>query len=197
MGHHFCNRTIEFTNPTAELVQKLRLFISQFRCVAACGMPGAGKTFFLDTMYCDHDRITRWNRNDLYRSMFGGFIDHSFTPDIERFESLIFDKLLTKHEHPIAFEGWLTSRTAREKLLKKFGAWSSLLVVFVGPLDILIPRVMKSNQTVWTKKEVKVQMRILEQGFQYPTQREGWNYIIYLNTCGEDGSEFLMDLLNI
>lgn len=197
MGHHYCDRAVNFTDPDHHTVDLLSRYLAKYRGLVACGLPGGGKTEFLDLIMRRRERRTIWRRGDLFRAMFGDFIDFSMMPTVYEFEKRAFDKLLTEHDHPVCFEGWLTTSRGRADVRRLFGSWPVALLVFDGPVEILTGRVMRSATPPWPTAEVPFQMEILSKSFQRPTVREGWAEVIYVNTCGEAGEEHLRDLLNL
>lgn len=197
MGHHYCDKVIDFTDPDGQNISILSRYLSQYRGVVACGLPGAGKTHSMRLVMGAIERKTMWDRGKIFSMLLNDVNDFSFMSIVQAFEKQCFDKLLAAHDHPICFEGWLTSSRGRAEVKRLYGSWPVVLLVFDAPVQVLEERVKRGENPYWPAEEISTRLEILADSFQRPTKHEGWREVIYVNTCGGAGYEHMQDLLNI
>jgi len=188
-----------YSLPDPEKIGKfLTQLLKPYKYILAIGISGTGKSSTLDHYKGrPNGSLTRWNR-DLIWDMIdnSGAREDSMWGDLDNLERSIFPKILMKPESQLIVENWGRTRHGRKKYyeLMHKGLGNTLCLVFDGPIDLIIERnIQVGNHIKFGKSEddLRMYLKDLYNGFKWPTFGEGWTSIIYLNTFGKDGEDYL------
>jgi Cdc6-like AAA superfamily ATPase len=162
--------------------------------VLICGLPKTGKTTFLKRMPYDHRNIIKWDRGELVESVYGGRnLNPKLFPIIEKFEKEFLTKLEEENPYDLQVRTVTgNSFASRQRILEPK---QTILLVFDGPDHLITKRKLNDPLYMLTRTEVQVEMETAlgRSNFSAPTFHEEWKRIIYVNTFGEEGEEFLLN----
>lgn len=170
-----------------------------YKLIMVSGFSGTGKSTFLRYLKPDKNMtLSLWSRDIVMDSLFPdrNRID-KFYNYLSGLENKIIPELLDQLYRQVAVEGWY--RTKRER--GRYVTWAqaakakSAILVFDGPVDRIIQRCARSQRFMLKGRDLEFFIEQKMQTHVWPTHDEGFNDIIYINTFGKEGEEWLADRL--
>lgn len=170
-----------------------------FEFILLMGLSGTGKTSFLDACRPKPNwSMTKWQRDRI--------VDMFFTDErrvekyynyVDSFEADILPELHSRENHQVIVEGWNRMPGKRRRYLNYLpkGAGRSAVFVFDGPTDRIIRRNEVSGRLNLGKEELPIFLKDKHTSTVWPTFDEGWSHIIYINTFGGRGEEYMREHL--
>jgi hypothetical protein len=175
--------------------------IAKFDFVSLVGPHFAGKTNFAE-------RIRRWNLSTFWNRQSINFMVGRGLGDIpervhgalNKQEELIFKEIWhAVPDQKIMIEQVGGTRGRRKNYGAIYGK-SSCLLVFDAPFLVRYKRYLEVKEGWWTQfssMDVELQLSKSAERFVWPKFEEGWDKIYYINTCGDEGVEYLSPLLTM
>jgi hypothetical protein len=173
--------------------------LKHFRLVVVMGLSCTGKSTLVNA-YGGRPgwTMTKWNRDQIWDMMFpdGRRVDKYYNK-IDKFEKDLFPELLAREKHQIITEGWNRLPRSRTLYRQKMGdlVGRKAVVVFDGPIDAIIARNMAAQRLDMPDEEMRVFLKKQHEGIVWPSFDEGWDSILYVNTFGEKGTDYLTKYL--
>lgn len=182
--------------------KKRRLFIKNlledYKLVLLMGFSGTGKTTFLKSCTPPKPKWTqtKWNRDPIMNQLFpdGNRID-KFHNYIQTFEKNIIPKLLDRDYRQVVIENWGRFPKSRGHFYHLAEDYPTACFVFDGPDDRIIQRCKDGNKFDKSGKDLELWLQNKINAIEWPTFDEGWDDIIYINTFGQAGNEYLKERL--
>lgn len=196
--------TREFTRAfnLPRVASKIRKFAnticSQYKLVLLMGMSCTGKSLFMEA-YTGRDSwgLTKWNRDNILDMVFmdGTRVDKHYNY-VDRFEEKILKDVSSREQHQIMVEGWNRMPSRRRHYLSLVGEeYQSVCIVFDGPVEKIVNRNIEENRLNMSAEEIELFIKDKYSGTVWPTLKEGWNDIFYINSFGEEGNGYLQKKL--
>ena len=144
--------------------------------------------------------VTDWDRDSLYNLLIAnGDFPQSLHNVVYQFEMQVFEKLYRVYpDHTVLYEGTGIRPRWRPNYGLTFGK-KSVCLVFDGPLKSIVDRFEKSDDYYWkdykSREDFSLDVNSQQLRYQWPTSKEGWDRIYYINTFGEEGENYLAPLL--
>lgn len=174
-------------------VRYLSQLLWKYKFILAVGAHCTGKTQLLGEFIEEPNWTnTKWSRQPILEMLFSdGVVDPKFFSHIAAFEQSFMPDLTNRTLHRIIVESWGTAPSTRRKWLDLVGNAKTCCLVFDGPTDMIASRALSQNRLNLDKVEMKHFIEEQKLKTTWPTFEEGWNDIIYVNTFGERGIEYL------
>jgi energy-coupling factor transporter ATP-binding protein EcfA2 len=172
---------ISFIGPNCTGKSKLRAFIRQL--IETRGNP-----------------LTDWDRDDLYNLLItNGDFPQSLHNAVYNFEAQVFEKLYRVYsDHVVLYETVGGRPRWRPNYGQTFGR-KSVCLVFDAPLSAIVERFESAQDYYWsqykTTEEFKMDIEKQQRQYEWPSTKEGWDRIYYINTFGSVGESFLSPIL--
>lgn len=139
-----------------------------------------------------------WRREPILNMLhMTGETDESYYSNIARLEKEIFTDLLLKSQHQVIIEGWFRFPNNRRRVLGWNRNVSSMILVFDGPSDLVLDRANTHSPMKDGMSEAEFKDMISKHCYttSWPTKKEGWDRIQYVNTFGKRGEQYLANTL--
>lgn len=162
--------------------------------ILICGPSYTGKSYFLDRFNTPNRNVIKWDRERLLSALTGNRdIKGNIFSIMEDFENKMIYEIREKFPYDLLVKTTTgNSFSSRSRAMKPEG---STLLVFTGPEDLIVQRKLNDKQYMLNKTEAEIvtntQLSLLT--FSPPRFGEGWRKIIYVNTFGDRGEEYLID----
>jgi hypothetical protein len=178
------------------LVQQL---LGRYRLVVTIGLPGTGKTTFLDSYKSNDGTHSHWNRQTIFQMLFKqNERDEKYNSYIAEFEANLFPSLLGRESHQLLIDGLNRMPSARQKILKCMpeGLGGAVALCFDGPPQEIVGRMVEEPRYEHLAPfEVQEMVTRMQETIVWPKYSEGFEDIYYVNTFGESGLQMLKELV--
>jgi adenylate kinase len=192
------SRAFDLPSTPEKIPQFISSILQGYKLVLVMGISGTGKTSLLKNYKgLPSWTHTLWNRDTIFDMMWNdGTRDESFYKKIDKFEADIFPELVMKPYHQVIVETWARFPSSRSRYLSfcPKGLGRTQIIVMDGPLNLIVDRNIRAkNHEKFNKSELDLKLFLQEKyrGIYWPTFKEGWNTITYINTFGEEGRKYL------
>lgn len=183
--------------------EKMTAFVSsllnKYKLTVTVGISGTGKTSFLNHFQPSPNWTrTLWERDKIFELLFNdGRRPESYYGSIDKFENDILPKVIIEDYHRVIVSGWNRMPRSRARYLSHIpkGLGRTCCLVFDGPIDRIVERNIEHNLERFgrSKEDLSWFLRQQHSTIQWPTHSEGFTDIIYINTFGEEGAEYLSE----
>jgi len=185
----YANKLINFTRPKERAIRAVANVLSTYDLVCCAGLPYTGKTTAMTLISSLDNNPIRWSREAIMRQLFTGDFDLTYLGIINKAEQDLFKKAIKDGRKKFYYEGWLTTRRARRRVLNMFGGKKTCLLLFDAPVKPLVNRIVDEEAYGWVAYEALNRIARTRSQFEWPTKTEGWDTVVYVNTFGQPGMD--------
>lgn len=189
----------KFDKQRSAVISKLVL---KFDFISLIGPHFTGKTTFADRLRQHDPCFMFWDRQKISGMVASGLgnIPERIHGALNKQEEFIFKEMWKElPDHKIMIEQ-LGGTKGRRKNYGAMHGKSSCLLVFDVPYTEQLKRYWNTNDIWWQRFssfDAELYLSKQSERFVWPKFDEGWDKIYYINTCGDDGVEYLSPLLTM
>ena len=173
----------------------LRSLFADHKYIIMVGLPCTGKSFVIQDYDHPDKHITKWSRQPIFDMLFSnGERDEKFNSNVAKFEGEVIPALIERQYHQVIVDGWNRTKGGRAQLigLMPQNRGSILCVVCDGPQKTIVKRMMQDPRyALRTQADIEDWVKHLYESTQWPSFKEGFDQIVYLNTFGTEGVDYL------
>ncbi len=198
-----CDAAIDVTNYND--IEQLHGIFNTFHMVLAMGYSCTGKTSTLNAAIDGFDSrpVIFWNREPILKMLYANrtVIHDSIHGVIEKAESDIINYQYARTTGSrLVLDGWYRMPSRRRAAHNYLGQYNAAIptacLVFDAPQHLICER-MRIDPRYDHMIDAEIELDVAEKisTTQWPTHKEGWNKIIYVNTFGNEGIRYLQTTL--
>lgn len=187
----YANHVIDWDENIAQAFSPI---FHKHKLILVIGPMGAGKTHFIKSVR-EGPLYTKgyWSSQIILDNVFPSMdnFETSLWNSIRSVESIIIPQALNTERHQMFVEGWYRMPSQRSKI-RSYSPASTICVVVDGPTDAIALRASQAAYNgFYAIEELAVKIADQKATFQWPTKNEKFDQIIYVNTFGEEGRQYL------
>lgn len=190
-----CTKSFEVGSEIDSSVELSTALLKDYRYVVAVGLPCTGKSRFLNAYEPANNTFTVWNREYIFDMLFvRGERDEKLNTHIARLETDLVPDLLLREKHQVFIDGYNRMPSGRSFYMNlDQGLGKTAALVFDGPEELIIERMCTTAKyyTWKSRQELELEIQHMKETTVWPTLSEGFDDIIYVNTFGMRGREYL------
>ena len=186
-------------------LEYIRTVIEHFSLVLVMGYSCTGKTSTITEALVDfYSRpVIYWNRQKILDMLFYNRVieNDSIHGVIGKAEMEMIEYQYSRTPRcRVVLDGWYRMESNRRMSHKCLGisgiSQPSAVLVFDGPQHLIAQRIRNDPRYVhMIDAEIELDVRDKIKTTSWPTLNEGWDHIIYVNTFGEEGAQYLQNTL--
>jgi hypothetical protein len=199
----FCDDAIDITDFND--IEQLHGIFNTYHMTLAMGYSCVGKTKSLEAAIEGYDSrpVIFWNREPILKMIYANrtVVHDSIHGVIEKAESDIINYQFARTTGSrLVLDGWYRMPSRRRNTHNYLGQYNSAIptacLVFDGPQHLICER-MRADIRYEHMIDSEIELEVAEKisSTQWPSKKEGWNRIIYVNTFGQEGIEYLQNTL--
>lgn len=185
-----CSDAINLTNNKTHLSKRLQ----DYKLVLVMGPMCSGKSYTLNSYVSPPNwDATFWQREKILKMLSRNHnLDNKIFSYFKRIEDNILPEMFLRERNQVFVEGWFTRKSDRKRILSYTQHCKTCVIVFDGPIDLLIGRAQHLDKLDLTKFEYEDTIKRQYAVTNWPDFSEGWNDIFYATTFGGAGEDYLM-----
>jgi len=170
--------------------------LKDYKYVITVGLPCTGKSSFLSAYKNLNGNHTQWCREQIFDMLFmNEGRDEKYNSYIDGLEHDMIPNLLIREHHQVFIDTYGRMKRARSRLLslKPKGLGKTLALCFDGPNELILDRMIRTEKYSKGMSEADMRLTLDKQSKTavWPKFSEDFDSIIYINTFGEEGTEYL------
>lgn len=163
---------------------RIREALSRYDLICFGGLPLTGKTHLIQSYQHHHSNfsITKYNKQIMLKMLYGDRIaDEGIFPILNRFETDALHHMMIRPNHQVLWEGWLSSRQERARLLKAAKNHAKCIIIVDEPDEVIFSR-LNGEYLGMDLAEFRLYIRERRERFIWPSLSEGWTAIYYITS---------------
>lgn len=205
MQPRLCDDAIDLTNYQG--IEQLHSIFNKSHIVLAMGYSCVGKTSTLSAAIETYETrpVIFWSRESILKMIYANrpVLHDSIHGVIQKAEKEIISYQYSRVTGSrLVLDGWYRMPSGRRAAHSYLGKYNTgvptTCLVFDAPTHLICERMrMDPRYDHMIDAEIELEVKEKLSTTVWPSKKEGWNQIIYINTFGQEGIEYLQNTLRL